>query len=250
MDNLRRIVLVFSIALFVCLAVAGIVLALSNIEKKSQDYIHLNPSSSPYAGETIDPNSTPSPEIEEDDGFLLIFEGNENYENVFSIVNADKNTSKITITFILSDFKISLKNDWNEFEVKTINQLYSKGVNCLLESLSAQFDLKLSKYIITDLEGYGAFINYFTSRDQGVAFDVPCYLSFYYKDKKVVFTPGAQYLGGLQAERLLSFMKTEDNVYPESLIKYYDGSELARLVVFSSFTKAFVSQKLTNGIDE
>lgn len=248
MDNLRRIILVFSVSVFFALAICGIVLSFRNLDKPKETIIELSPTGKIYDGEETEETD---PAIEEDitiPSALIVIMGEGDVKNLYFIAKI-KNDNELSLMFLPQNSKISYKTD-SGASLLSIDELKGKGMNVLCDALSGRFNISLSDYIVTDLNGFGNIVNYFSAGTQGVSFNYPVRHSFTLSGFKYDYSEASDYYDGAQARGIIAFTKTEDDSYKYPLSLFYDGNEIQRVKMASCFIKAFISQKLLDKASE
>lgn len=245
MDNLRRAILLFSTVVFLAAAGMGYLLALDYYNASETTVQNLA-----YTGEKYTPQEDSGNPAEKagftDNILFVVGDGSRNSAELITVVNIDSETGKLSLLYIPCDMKYSIDGSGQTAANGILHDYYAaRGGEQTALLLSGIFGIHVSKYIYFDFSEYATLVNHFTSRDQGVEFEFPVSVSGTDPEgNRYVLGAGTRYFDGAMAKLLAMFYRTDDGVYGEALLPYYDGSQICRIRMMAAFNEAFLNQKM------
>jgi len=245
MDNLRRAILLITAVVFVVSAVFGFMTALDHFRSSETTVEELD-----YDGEKYSESSgeTGSSDITEfvDNVLLVVGDEDTGSAEIISIMNYDSEKKSINFLYVPCDAKYSFKSEDSGTSVGVFKDCFKKhGGEQMTLILSAMLDISVGKYVYMDFAEYASFINHFSSRDSGVLFEMPVTVVGRHSNGTAInLQKGEERFDGNEAKQLAMYYAPSDGVFTKDLLEYYDGSQESRIRMVSSFTDAFINQKI------
>ena len=251
-DNLRRAVVVISIIVLIGAGVIGFLFALDNIVNEKQDsVIDLNPTDEKY-----DPSNSHQEggsKTEKSDVsttlFIMTDSTGKNAELAFT-ATVDYANYNINLIFYPVDVSVSSKIGDQGWELATIAEFYSKyGIEKTGSVVSGILSIPVSGAVSFTSDAAADLIDSFT-KGAGVSYFPPCKINAKTPDgTSVSISKSKASFNGTNAVKLVTFYRTDDNIYDADMVKFYDGTRVPQNKIAATFIDAFVTQRLIGEID-
>ncbi|MCX7842487.1 MAG: LCP family protein [Clostridia bacterium] len=169
---------------------------------------------------------------------ILVLGGDKVASNTDTIilVNYNPATAGLNLLSIPRDTKVPVKGS----SVPKINSAFPVGGEKLaVETVSKLFGVKIKYYVYIDTSSFRKIIDLLG----GVDFYVPVDMDYDdpLQNLHIHLKKGQQRLDGAKAEQFMRFR--QPNRYDDSLMKYYDGSDIKRIEAQQSFIREVIRQK-------
>lgn len=256
MDNLRRFVLVFTAVIFLTLAVCGFILAKSYSDSSKNETVDLDVNANIY-----DPNKPEDAALGKfNENILFIIGDKENPSSELTfLLNVNSDTNEISFMFLPKDLKYATLSDRT---VGKYGVIYNKkSISKIADIIASQFEISVDYYIHMPSDRFIEFIDLFIESDNpntattpdgelildstnAVEFELFVDLKYQSGKYNIDLNRNRKFFTGKEALQLIQFYKTQDNEYSPEMIKYYDGTDIKRIITAQAFFDAFISQKL------
>ena len=250
MDNVRRIIIFFTVTVFFTLGIIGFLLALANEDGQLEaKKTLLEPTGKAYE-EGTDPEEDEEKNSIGTETFLVAM-GEKDCEIVYTM---SFNFSDYTISsvFYYPDIIVNFTDDTGVCRCETLAEIYNNyGLKRLSSCVSGLLSIRIDHSLYVSYDSFSSLVSYFTSRDEGVSYYIPVKIDAKnHNNRQIAFSAGENQITGSKAAELLSFYRTYDNIYDSELVKFYDGTREPQTEIAATFITEFIKQKLTGEIDE
>ncbi len=234
MDNLRRFLLVFVVAIFLTLSVSGAVLAVKYNDSYITKIQKVDVDAAVY-----DPNKANPSLLEPFKDNILIIIGDKGNSETELVILANVNTEKsiMSFMFIPEDFKYETNERAGEL-------LKDIGAAEAADSLSSFFNTTIDYYLHLSSKNFVKMVNALDFDDTGIEYEIPCDMTYKSGSYKIDLDKGVQKLDGDKALQLIQFYRTKNNTYPASMLEFYDGSKIKRIEASQRFFEELFKQKI------
>ncbi|MBE7065190.1 MAG: LytR family transcriptional regulator [Ruminococcaceae bacterium] len=249
MDNLRRGILLFTALLFFAATVIGFILSLdyydtATVMEAVPDW-H-------YDGQKVSAEDAEGKGLVNENILVVIGDEGDEHSEIMFITNYNSEKNKMSFIYVPKDMKYSLNvknipggkfSGKSSYNSGTMSQLYSRfGGKYSADIMSYMFDVPVDNYVFLSFNDCKTLFNGFTGQDKGLLFNFPVKVTNVEED--VSLSAGEQYFDGDMAIDLLRFYKTADGIYDNSLLQYYDGTDLKRIDMVKKFMADFLDSQL------
>jgi LCP family protein required for cell wall assembly len=158
------------------------------------------------------------------------------------VVNYNPKYDKLSFLSIPRDTKVN----YNGANVK-INSIYSrsgknnKGLEDVQSNVEELLKINIDYYLFIDTSAFRKIIDILGEIEYEVK--VPMHYDDPTQNLHIHFEPGKYFFDGQKAEEFMRFRKPNYGNYSNSLMKYYDGSDLKRIDAQQDFIKELIKQK-------
>lgn len=136
-----------------------------------------------------------------------------------------------------------------------------KSISKIADIIASQFEISVDYYVHIPSDRFIEFIDLFIESDNpntattpdgelildstnAVEFELFVDLKYQSGRYNIDLNRNRKFFTGKEALQLIQFYKTQDNEYSPEMIKYYDGTDIKRIITAQAFFDAFISQKL------
>lgn len=249
MDNLRRGILLFTAFLFIAITVIGFVLALNYYDTAVEKERVPNWN---YDGEILENQADKTANKNSNNVLVIIGDKGAEHSELMFVANYDAEKKGMSFVYIPKDMQYSIeansipspkKSYSTSYNIGTVSQLYSrfKGEDTV-KIISYMLDISIERYLFLSFNDCEKLFNGFTLYEKdGLYFDMPVSVSNenlgisieIKKDKD-------KWFDGKTAVELMRFYQTDDGIYDNELLKYYDGTDLKRIDMVQKLTETFI----------
>jgi len=253
MNNLRRALIFITIVFLVTASVIGFGLALNyKWISGSAKSVDLLPEGTKYEN-TDNPEATPQKaQTDERMCFLTVLGSSQDDTcDIIFTTTFDFTENKITNVFYPPEITVTKKNDDGTFDFEILSEIYRlQGMTALTSAVEGFLSIDINGELYMDYVSFANFISYFTSRDEGILYNIPVTINARNeKNEKVYIEKGENVLSGSKAVQLLKFYKTYDDVYEGEMANFYDGTRFRQTEIAATFIEEYIKQKLVGEID-
>lgn len=262
MDNLRRFILVFITVIFVTLAVCGYILADKFNDAAKTETINLDLNANVY---DPDKPSDSSLGIFNENILFVIGDKDGTPSELSVLMNVNTDANEISFMYLPKELKYSTVSDRSVGIMGMICN--KKGIAKSADIIASQYEIIVDNYVYMPCNVFAEFIDLFVVDanapldpnatpsvsidgkpilDNTNAVEYEIFVDLKYQSGKynIDINRNTKYLTGNTALQLIQFYKTQNDEYDSEMLKYYDGTDLKRIIAAKDFLNAFINQKL------